>query len=34
MKSKRRWMIWVLEQSAKPNVALPWTRQSRNVRAA
>lgn len=34
MKSKRRWMNWVLEESAKETVALPWARGTRKARAA
>ncbi len=26
MKTKRRWMAWVLEESAKPQPSMPWTR--------
>lgn len=33
MKAKRRWMTWVLEESAKPDVALPWERRARKRRA-
>lgn len=32
MKPKRRWMQWVLAQSAEPQIALPWQRGARPVR--
>lgn len=33
MKSKRRWMNSVLEESTKQTVALPWARGKRPTRA-
>lgn len=32
MKVNRRWMRWVLEESAKETPALPWTRGNRQWR--
>ncbi|MDV4167064.1 hypothetical protein [Rhodovulum sp. FJ3] len=32
MKKERRWMKWVIAESAKEQPALPWTRASRNAR--
>ncbi|WP_158243124.1 hypothetical protein [Acidimangrovimonas sediminis] len=29
MKTERRWMKWVLEESAKPQPAMPWQRSQR-----
>lgn len=29
MKTERRWMKWVLEESAKEQVAMPWQRGQR-----
>ncbi|MEZ5747766.1 MAG: hypothetical protein R3E00_14565 [Paracoccaceae bacterium] len=31
MHSERRWMKWVLAESAKPGVALPWQRGTRRI---
>lgn len=33
MNTKRRWMNWVLEESAKETVSLPWARGKRPIRA-
>lgn len=33
MKTNRRWMNWVLEESAKEQAAMPWTRGKRPQRA-
>lgn len=32
MKSKRRWMQWVLEESAKDTTPMPWSRSARQKR--
>ncbi|WP_372603770.1 hypothetical protein [Actibacterium sp.] len=34
MKTKRRWMAWVLEESAKGTPPMPWQRTVRPHRAA
>lgn len=34
MTTKRRWMTWILEESAKETAPLPWARTSRRARAA
>lgn len=34
MKTKRRWMNWVLEESAKGTAPMPWARSTRKARAA
>ncbi len=34
MTSKRRWMQWVLTESARPQPVLPWQRGTRIDRAA
>ncbi len=31
MKTKRRWLAWVLEESAKPQPQLPWARNTRRA---
>jgi hypothetical protein len=31
MKPQRRWMQWVLEQSAEPDFTLPWQRGARQT---
>ena len=31
MNSKRRWMIWVLAESAHPGITLPWQRGARHI---
>ncbi len=33
MKTDRRWMQWILIESAKPSVALPWHRAMRQPKA-
>lgn len=30
---KSRWLAWVIEESAKPNVDMPWSRTTRGSRA-
>lgn len=32
IKTKRRWLASVLEESTKTDVALPWTRTARKLR--
>ncbi|MDY6858098.1 MAG: hypothetical protein SWN98_02050 [Pseudomonadota bacterium] len=32
MKAKRRWMKWILEDSAKAETQLPWARATRPAR--
>ncbi|MEX5727571.1 hypothetical protein Ga0609869_000924 [Rhodovulum iodosum] len=32
MKTKRRWMSWVLEETAQTTVQLPWDRGARKRR--
>lgn len=29
MKAKRRWMQWVLEESAKETAPMPWSRKAK-----
>ncbi len=32
MKPKRRWLAWVLEESARNAPSLPWKRRARKAR--
>lgn len=32
MKTKRRWMNWVLDESAKDTTPMPWERKARKLR--
>ncbi|MFZ1726640.1 MAG: hypothetical protein WBO29_02905 [Albidovulum sp.] len=31
MNSKRRWMTWVLAESAHPGITFPWQRGTRQI---